>query len=266
MTTYRKVVNMPVSPRDIIYIHSPFYVHAVKSEKNLDGEFLTVSGVEYDGEYWRGFPVQEGNYVTLAENASECDVCKWFDYAHRLHSITRAIFVPREDEGAAYRNYCQNSDIPRYHLCLSLTDRNPANTVSKLLLDAKDALAEARAWVLKKRRECLDAFAERYADYQAESPDEPLDEVLGTVYAEMFSFGEGKPLCLPSPAEGYVIYGKTYDECAARLMEVTFEMMFDISKSISYIEWVHSELDSLYNELARKFDPACWEAVEKLSI
>lgn len=237
---------MPVSPRDIIYIHSPFYVHAVKSEKNLDGEFLTVSGVEYDGEYWNDFPVQEGKYVTLAENASESDIRKWFDYAYRLHSVTRAIFVPREDEGAAYRN--------------------PANTVSKLLLDAKDALAEARAWVLKKRRECLDAFAERYADYQAESPDEPLDEVLGTVYAEMFSFGEGKPLCLPSPAEGYVIYGKTYDECAARLMEVTFEMMFDISKSISYIEWVHSELGSLYNELARKFDPACWEVVEKLSI
>lgn len=266
MTTYRKVANMPVSPRDIIYIHSPFYVHAVKSEKNLDGEFLTVSGVEYDGEYWNDFPVQEGKYVTLAENASESDIRKWFDYAYRLHSVTRAIFVPREDEGAAYRNYCQNSDIPRYHLCLSLTDRNPANTVSKLLLDAKDALAEARAWVLKKRRECLDAFAERYADYQAESPDEPLNEVLGSVYAEMFSLGEGKPLCLPSPAEEYTIYGKTYEECAARLMEATFEMMFDISKSISYIEWVHGELNALYNELARELDPACWEVVEKLSM
>lgn len=257
---------MPVSPRDLIHIHSPFYVHAVKSEKNLDGEFLTVSGVEYDGEYWSDFPVREDEIVILEENASECDVRKWFDYAHRLHHITRAIFVPHEDEGAAYRNYCQNSDIPRYHLCLSLTDRNPANTVSKLLLDAKDALAEARDWVIKKRRECLDTFAERCADYQKEPSDKPLNEVLGSVYAEMFSFEEGKPLCLPSPAEGYVIYGKTYDECAARLMEVTFEMMFDISKSISYIEWVHSELNTLYNELARELDPACWEVVEKLSM
>lgn len=257
---------MPVSPRDIIYLNSPFYVHAVKSEKTLDGEFLSVSGVEYDGEYWNDFPVQEGKYVTLAENASESDIRKWFDYAHRLHSITRAIFVPHEDEGAAYRNYCQNSEIPRYHLCLSLTDRNPANTVSKLLLDAKDALAEARDWVLKKRRECLDVFAERYADYQKEPSNEPLNEVLGSVYSEMFSFGGGKPLCLPSPAEEYTIYGKTYEECVARLMEATFEMMFDISKSIKYVEWAHGELNALYNELAREFDPACWEVVEKLSI
>lgn len=257
---------MPVSPRDVIYLNSPFYVHTVKSEKTLDGEYLSVSGVECNGECWSDFPVQEGEFVTLEEGASEHDMRKWFDYTYRLHHITRAIFVPREDEGAAYRNYCQNSDIPRYHLCLSLTDRNPANTVSKLLLDAKDALAEARDWVLKKRRECLDTFAERCADYQKEPSDKPLNEVLGSVYAEMFSFEEGKPLCLPSPAEGYVIYGKTYDECAARLMEVTFEMMFDISKSISYVEWVHGELNSLYNELARKFDPACWEVVEKLSI
>ena len=49
-------------------------------------------------------------------------------------------------------------------------------------------------------------------------------------------------------------------------MEATFEMMFDISKSISYIEWVHGELNALYNELARELDPACWEVVEKLSM
>ena len=266
MTTYRKVANMPVSPRDIIYIHSPFYVHAVKSEKNLDGEFLTVSGLEYDGEYWGDFPVQEGEFVTLEEDASEHDVRTWFDYAYRLHHITRAIFVPSEDEGAAYRNYCRNSGMSRHHLSLSLTDRNPANTVSSLLLDAKDALTQARSWVIKKRQECLGAFAERYADYQKEPSDEPLNEVLGSVYAEMFSFGEGKPLCLPSPAEGYVIYGETYDECAARLMEVTFEMMFDISKSISYVRWVHGELNALYDVLAHELDTACWEVVEKLSI
>lgn len=266
MTTYRKSVNMPVSPRDIINLTFPFYVHAVKSEKTLDGEFLTLSGILSNGVHYDDYPVSEDELVVLQEEASEHDARKWFDREYRLSQLDRAIFVSGEDVAAAYCHYRQHSDIPRHRLSLSLTDRNPANTLSKLLMDAKDALAEARDWVLKKRRECLDVFAERYADYQKEPSDEPLNEVLGSVYAEMFSFGEGKPLCLPSPAEEYTIYGKTYEECAARLMEATFEMMFDISKSIKYVEWVHGELNALYNELAREFDPACWEVVEKLSI
>ena len=257
---------MPVSPRDIINLTFPFYVHTVKSEKTLAGEFLTLSGILSNGVQYDDYPVREDELVVLQKEASEHDARKWFDCEYRLRHLDRAIFVSGEDVAAAYYHYRQHSDIPRHRLSLSLTDRNPANTVSKLLYDAKDALAQARDWVVKKRRECLDAFAECYADYQKEPSDEPLNEVLGSIYAEMFSFEEGKPLCLPSLAEGYVIYGKTYDECAARLMEVIFEMMFDISKSISYVEWVHGELNTLYNELARKFDPACWEVVEKLSI
>lgn len=257
---------MPVSPRDIININSPFYVHAVKSEKTLNGESLSVSGIFPDGEYHEDYPMREDELVVLQEEASEHDVRKWFDREYRLHQLDRAIFASSEDEAAAYYHYRQRSDIPRHRLSLSLTDRNPANTLSSLLLDAKDALAQARGWVLKKRHECLDAFAERYADWQAEAPDKPLSVVLGMVYAEMFSFEKGKSFYLPSLAEEYNIYGKTYEECAARLMEVTLEMVFDIDKSISYVQWVHGELNSFYDELGREFDPACWEVVDKLSI
>jgi hypothetical protein len=257
---------MPVSPRDIININSPFYVHAVKSEKTLNGESLSVSGIFPDGEYYEDYPMREDELVVLQEEAPEYDVRMWFDREYRLRQLDRAIFASSEDEAAAYYHYRQRSDIPRHHLSLSLTDRNPANTLSSLLLDAKDALTQARGWVLEKRHECLDAFAERYADYQAEAPDKPLSVVLGMVYAEMFSFEKGKPLCLPSPAEEYNIYGKTYEECAARLMEVTLEMTFDIDKSINYVQWAHSELNTFYDELGREFDPACWEVVDKLSI
>lgn len=257
---------MPVSPRDIISINSPFYVHVVKSEKTLNGESLSVSGIFPDGEYYEDYPMREDELVVLQEEASEHDVRKWFDREYRLRQLDHAIFATAEYEAAAYYHYRQRSDIPRHHLSLSLTDRNPANTLSSLLLDAKDALTQARGWVLEKRHECLDAFAERYADYQAEAPDKPLSEVLGKVYAEMFSFEKGKPLCLPSPAEEYNIYGKTYEECAARLMEVTLEMTFDIDKSINYVQWAHSELNTFYDELGREFDPACWEVVDKLSI
>lgn len=257
---------MPVSPRDIISINSPFYVHAVKSEKTLNDESLSVSGIFPDGEYYEDYPMREDELVVLQEEASEHDVRKWFDREYRLRQLDHAIFATAEYEAAAYYHYRQRSDIPRHHLSLSLTDRNPANTLSSLLLDAKDALTQARGWVLEKRHECLDAFAERYADYQAEAPDKPLSVVLGMVYAEMFSFEKGKPLCLPSPAEEYNIYGKTYEECAARLMEVTLEMTFDIDKSINYVQWAHSELNTFYDELGREFDPACWEVVDKLSI
>lgn len=256
---------MPVSPRDIININSPFYVHAVKSEKTLNGESLSVSGIFPDGEYHEDYPMREDELVVLQEEASEHDVRKWFDREYRLRQLDHAIFASAEYEAAAYYHYRQRSDIPRHRLSLSLTDRNPANTLSSLLLDAKDALAQGRGWVLEKRYECLDAFAERYADYQAEAPGKPLSEVLGKVYAEMFSFEKDKPLCLPSPAEEYNIYGETYEECAARLMEVTLEMVFDIDKSISYVQWVHGELNSFYDELGREFDPACWEVVDKLS-
>ena len=257
---------MPVSPRDIISINSPFYVHVVKSEKTLNGESLSVSGIFPDGEYYEDYPMREDELVVLQEEASEHDVRKWFDRGYRLRQLDHAIFATAEYEAAAYYHYRQRSDIPRHHLSLSLTDRNPANTLSSLLMDAKDALAQGRGWVLEKRYECLSAFAERYADYQAEAPDKPLSEVLGKVYAEMFSFEKDKPLCLPYPAEEYNIYGETYEECAARLMEVTLEMVFDIDKSISYVQWVHGELNSFYDELGREFDPACWEVVDKLSI
>lgn len=250
---------MSVFPGDVVSTaEGVLHVWSVIMERSRVDVSFAVSGVDGDGVGHVGVPVT-GDEVPLAVDVSESEALVWFDRERRLRRLGDAVFSPGDGVRALGRLMPGRVD-------LSLTDRNPANTVSKLLLDAKDALAEARDWVLKKRRECLDAFAERYADYQAESPDEPLDEVLGTVYAEMFSFGEGKPLCLPSPAEEYTIYGKTYEECAARLMEATFEMMFDISKSISYIEWVHGELNALYNELARELDPACWEVVEKLSI
>lgn len=257
---------MPVSPRDIISINSPFYVHAVKSEKTLNGKSLSVSGIFPDGQYYEDYPMREDELDVLQEEASEYDVRKWFDREYRLHQLDRAIFASGEYEAVAYYHYRRRSAIPRHRLSLLLTDRKPANTISSLLLDAKNALIEARDWVLKKRHECLGAFAERYADYLTESSEESLNEVLDKVYAEMFSFEKGKPLCLPFLAEECNIYGKTYEECAARLMEVTLEMMFDINKSISYVEWVHGELNTFYDELARELDPACWEVVEKLSI
>lgn len=75
-----------------------------------------------------------------------------------------------------------------------------------------------------------------------------LEKVFENTYLDMFSAGEGKPLCLPSKweLEGTLGDYLNAERCRAHIMKRINEMTLDMRKSVSHVQWVRSELKNFY--------------------
>ena len=77
-----------------------------------------------------------------------------------------------------------------------------------------------------------------------------LKKVFVNTYLDMFSAGEGKPLCLPDrwELEGTLSEYLDVDRCRAHILRHITEMVLDMRKSVSHVRWVREELKSFYGD------------------
>lgn len=75
-----------------------------------------------------------------------------------------------------------------------------------------------------------------------------LKKVFVNTYLDMFSAGEGKPLCLPArwELEGTLSEYLSVDRCRAHILRRITEMVLDMRKSVSHVRWVRDELEQFY--------------------
>lgn len=75
-----------------------------------------------------------------------------------------------------------------------------------------------------------------------------LEKVFMNTYLDMFSEGEGKPLCLPPrwELEGSLSEYLSAERCRAHILKRITEMILDMRKSVSHVQWVRNELKEFY--------------------
>lgn len=77
-----------------------------------------------------------------------------------------------------------------------------------------------------------------------------LEKVFMSTHLDMFSAGEGKPLCLPDrwELEGTLSEYLSTERCRAHILKRITEMILDMRKSVSHVQWVRGELEKFYAE------------------
>lgn len=149
-----------VSPGDVVstsvgVLHVQSVVRTVVMERSREVVSFALSGVDGGGWVRSNIPVGEG-VVPLAVDVSDGDALVWFDRERRLRRLGDAVFSPGAGFEVLGRLMPERVD-------LSLSDREPVDTVLGYLKDADDDLVAAHRWIKKKRMECLRAFE----DFQA---------------------------------------------------------------------------------------------------
>lgn len=156
---------MPVYPCDVVNTNKGvIYVRSSRVGHNLDGGFITVSGLNGDGEMCKDVPVSDLNKNLLLANASEMDAQELFDWERRLSNLRDEALGSPED-AKALRCYYVNNNAPTPSLALN--DRASADRMFNYLDEALVELDITRSWVTSARYDCLKAFKEFHAGYLA---------------------------------------------------------------------------------------------------
>ena len=155
-----KVFVMSVSPGDVVstsvgVLHVQSVVQTVVMERSREDVSFALSGVNGRGAVHSNIPIGEG-MVPLAVDVSESEALVWFDRERRLRRLGDAVFSPGDGFEVLGR-------LMPGRVALSLSDREPVDTVLGYLKAADDDLVAAHRWIKKKRMECLRAFE----DFQA---------------------------------------------------------------------------------------------------
>lgn len=142
------------------------YVRSSRVGHNLDGGFITVSGLNGDGEMLKDVPVSDLNKNLLLANASEMDAQELFDWERRLENLRKeATGYSRSDDNRALRRYYASTKSPLPFPALN--DRASADKMFKYLDEALTELDTARSWVTSTRYDCHKLFKEFHAGYLA---------------------------------------------------------------------------------------------------
>lgn len=137
-------------------------------ERSREVVSFALSGVNGRGVVHANIPIGEG-MVPLAVDVSDGEALVWFDRERRLRRLGDAVFSP----GAGFEVLGR---LMPGRVGLSLSDREPVDTVLGYLQEAEAELVDASAWVTEKRMECLEAFEDFQAGwlkYQGRSWVEP---------------------------------------------------------------------------------------------
>lgn len=160
----------PVSPGDVVStVVGVLHVQSVIVERSRVGESFALSGVDGGGVVHSNIPVAEG-VVPLGVDVSESEALVWFDRERRLRRLGDAVFSPGDGFEVLGR-------LMPGRVGLSLSDREPVDTVIRWLGEAESALVEARGWVADKRMEYLrefEGFHAGWLKYQSHPWDEPV--------------------------------------------------------------------------------------------
>lgn len=156
---------MPVYPCDVVNTNKGvIYVRSSRVGHNLEGGFITVSGLNGDGKMLKDVPVSDLNKNLLLANASEMDAQELFDWERRLLNLRDEALGSPEDANALHCYYVSNkAPTPS----LALNDRTSADKMFNYLDEALAELDTTRSWVTSARYDCLKAFNEFHEGYLA---------------------------------------------------------------------------------------------------
>lgn len=165
ITSTERSPIMPVYPCDVVNTNKGvIYVRSSRVGHNLDGGFITVSGLNADGEMLNDVPVSDLNKNLLLANASVMDAQELFDWERRLLNLRDEALGSPEDANALHCYYVSNkAPTPS----LALNDRTSADKMFNYLDKALVELDTTRSWVTSARYDCLKAFKEFHAGYLA---------------------------------------------------------------------------------------------------
>lgn len=180
---------MSVYPCDVVNTNKGvIYVRSSRVGHNLDGGFITVSGLNGDGEMLKDVLVSDLNKNLLLANASEMDAQELFDWERRLENLLKeATGYSRSDDNRALRRYYASTKSPLPFPVLN--DRASADKIFKYLDKVLVELDIARSWVTSARYDCLKAFNEFHAGYLANKNVTFTERNLGYDYVTL---GENK--------------------------------------------------------------------------
>lgn len=165
ITSTERSPIMPIYPCDVVNTNKGvIYVRYSRLGHNLDGGFITVSGLNADGEMLNDVPVSDLNKNLLLANASVMDAQELFDWERRLSNLRDEALGSPEDANALRCYYVSNkAPTPS----LALNDRASADRMFNYLDEALVELDITRSWVTSARYDCLKAFKEFHAGYLA---------------------------------------------------------------------------------------------------
>lgn len=161
---------MSVFPGDVVSTAvGVLHVQTIVMERSREDVSFSMSGVDGRGVVHSNMPVPDG-VVPLAVDVSDGEALVWFDRERRLRRLGDAVFSPGGGLEALGR-------LMPGRVGLSLSDREPVDTVIRWLGEVEASLVEARGWVVEKRAECLREFEDFHAGwlkYQSHPWDEPV--------------------------------------------------------------------------------------------
>lgn len=165
ITSTERSPIMPIYPCDVVNTNKGvIYVRSSRVGHNLEGGFITVSGLNADGEMLNDVPVSDLNKNLLLANASVMDAQELFDWERRLSNLRDEALGSPEDANALRCYYVSNkAPTPS----LALNDRASADRMFNYLDEALVELDITRSWVTSARYDCLKAFKEFHAGYLA---------------------------------------------------------------------------------------------------
>ena len=156
---------MSIYPCDVVNTNKGvIYVRSSRVEHNLDGGFITVSGLNGDGEMCNNVLVSDLNKNLLLTNASKMDAQELFDWERRLENLWNEATGSADDTKALHRYYVNGKASSFFP---TLNDRASAGKMFKYLDKALAELDVARSWVTSARYGCLKSFKEFHAGYLA---------------------------------------------------------------------------------------------------
>lgn len=165
ITSTERSPIMPIYPCDVVNTNKGvIYVRSSRLGHNLDGGFITVSGLNGDGKMLKDVPVSDLNKNLLLANASEMDAQELFDWERRLENLWKEAIGSAGDTRALCRYYVTGKASSFFP---ALNDRASADKMFKYLDEALVELDIARSWVTSARYDCLKAFKEFHAGYLA---------------------------------------------------------------------------------------------------
>jgi hypothetical protein len=174
---------MSIYPCDVVNTDKGvIYVRSSRLGHNLDGGFITVSGLNADGEMCNDVPVSDLNKNLLLANASEMDARELFDWERRLENLRKEATGSADDTKALHRYYV-NGKASSFSLVLN--DRASADKMFKYLDEALTELDTARSWVTSTRYDCLKAFKDFHAGYLANKTATFTERNLGYDYVTL---------------------------------------------------------------------------------
>lgn len=183
ITSTERSPIMSIYPCDVVNTNKGvIYVRSSRVGHNLDGGFITVSGLNADGEMCNNVLVSDLNKNLLLANASAMDAQELFDWERRLENLWKEA-TGSADDAKALRRYYLNGNASSFSLALN--DRASADKMFKYLDKATEELDIARSWVTSARYDCLKAFKEFHAGYLANKNATFTERNLGYDYVTL---------------------------------------------------------------------------------